>query len=112
MGEASCRIIGWDAGEQTACGLWVDQQRGYLVHLSRRAKGRQRSDIIRMQRTGDAAAEQRQRAIQCRYCLGVENSLHTRGAQHLEEMAEKAEPGHVGACCGPMVQQAPGCWRR
>jgi hypothetical protein len=61
--DAGCGAIGWDAGEQTACGLWVNQQRGYLVRLRGRTECRQESDIISMQRTGDTPPKQRQRTF-------------------------------------------------
>ena len=81
----------------------VDQQWGYLVKLCHRVERRQRRDVVGMQRTGDPAAEQRQRAVESWNCLRIEDRVHFRGAQHLEEVAEEPEPGHVGAGAGPIL---------
>jgi len=57
-----------------------------------------------MQRTGDAAAEQRQCAVQLPVLpIGVENSIHSRGAQQSRaRWPRRPNPGHVSARCGPI----------
>ena len=62
-----------------------------------------------MQRAGDPARQQRQRAVERRdRCRGRARASICRGAQHFEQMAEQAEPGHIGAGGGAVGREAGG----